>query len=93
MVSEYHDYPIRIEPAVSVLPKTLIPGHEYSIDTPVLKPVSIGVMEMSTSEINTLTPINHEPVFFPEGGLTTGSGIPQTYNGPVYDHKVPVYIH
>ncbi|MDP2796517.1 MAG: hypothetical protein Q8N94_03295 [Methanoregula sp.] len=92
MVPEYHGYPIRIEPGVSVLPTTLVPGREYSSDTPILMPVSIGVMETSTSEIETRSPIDHEPVFFPGGGFTTGVGIPPTNNGPLYNHKVPVYI-
>jgi hypothetical protein len=92
MIPEYHGYPIPIEPGVSVLPTTLRPGHEYSSDTPVLMPVSIAVMEKSTLEIETRSPIGHEPVFFPDGGFTPGLGIPPTYNGPAYDHQVPVYI-
>jgi hypothetical protein len=92
MVPEYHGYPIRIEPGVSVLPTTLVPGHEYSSDTPILQPVSIGVMELSTSAINTRSPVDHEPVFFPRGVFTPGTSISPVYNGPVYDHPVPVYI-
>ncbi len=92
MVPEYHGKAIRIEPGVSVLPTTFVPGHEYSSDTPILKPVSIGVMETRTSKIETRTPIDHEPVFFPKGVFTLGLGISPAYNGPVYDHPVPVYI-
>jgi hypothetical protein len=92
MVPEYHGYPIRIEPGVSVLPTTLVPGREYSSDTPVLMPVSVGAMETSTSVIETRAPIGHEPVFFPKGVFTPGLGIPPAYNGPVYDHPVPVYV-
>ena len=55
-------------------------------------PISIGVMELSTSKIETRTPIDHEPVFFPKGVFTPGLGIPPAYNGPVYDHPVPIYI-
>ena len=39
MVPEYQGYPIAIEPGTTVLPTTLVPGHEYSGDTPVLVPV------------------------------------------------------
>jgi len=92
MVPEYHGYPIRIEPGVSVLPTTRVPGREYSSDTPVLMPINIGLMELSTSKIETRTPIDHEPVFFPKGAFTPGLGISPVYNGPVYDHPVPVYI-
>jgi len=92
MIPEYHGYPIRIEPGATVLPTTLVPGREYSRDTPVLMPVSIGVVETSTSEIDTRSPVDHEPVFFPRGVFTQGTGIPLAYNGPVYDHPVPVYI-
>lgn len=92
MVPDYHGYPIAIEPGVSVLPTTLRPGHEYSSDTPVLMPVSIVVTETSTSEIETRSPLDHEPIFFPGGGFTPGFGIPPTYNGIAYDHQVPVYI-
>jgi hypothetical protein len=91
MVPEYHGYPIPIEPGVSVLPTTRRPGHEYSGDTPVLVPVIITLVETTRSEIDTRTPVSHEPVFFP-GGNFTGSGIPTANNGFEYDHQVPVYI-
>ena len=92
MVPEYHGSPIRIEPGVSVLPTTLVPGHEYSRDTPILMPISIGVMEPGSMKIDTRTPVDHEPVFFPRGAFTPGTGTPTAYNGPVYDHKVPVFV-
>jgi hypothetical protein len=92
MVPEYNGYPIRIEPGVSVLPTTLVPGHEYSSNTPVLVPVSIVTSELSTTAIDTRSPVDHEPVFFPKGAFTPGTGISPIYNGPVYDHPVPVYI-
>jgi hypothetical protein len=87
MVPEYHGYPIAIEPGASVLPTTRVPGHEYSADTPVLLPVTVVVMEPRATEINTRRPVNHEPVFFPEGMFTPGS------NFPMYDHPVPVYVN
>jgi hypothetical protein len=86
MVPEYHGYPIAIEPGATVLPPTLVPGHEYSADTPVLVPVTVAVMETSMAEIDTRHPVGHEPVFFPNGVFTPGS------NFPAYDHPVPVYI-
>jgi hypothetical protein len=92
MVPEYHGSPIAIEPGVTVLPTTLVPGHEYSRDTPVLMPVTVAVMETSGSEIDTRTPFGHEPLFFPGGNFTPGSCITPGCDGPVYDHPVPVYI-
>jgi len=86
MVPEYQGYPIAIEPGTSVLPITLVPGHEYSGDTPVLMPVTVAVMETSASEIDTRHPVGHEPVFFQNGVFTPGSQFPS------YDHPVPVYI-
>jgi hypothetical protein len=91
MVPVYNGYPIAIEPGTSVLPTTLVPGHEYSADTPVLVPVTIVVMEPVDGEINTSYPSGSEPLFFPEGMFTPGScTLPCA--GRVYDHRVPVYI-
>jgi hypothetical protein len=92
MVPEYHGYPIAIEPGASVLPTTLVPGHEYSGDTPVLMPVSVAVMETSESNIDTRHPVGHEPLFFPNGTFTPGACVTPACDGPVYDHPVPVYI-
>ncbi len=92
MVPEYHGYPIAIEPGTSVLPTTLVPGHEYSGDTPVLIPITLAVMETSGSVINTRNPVGHEPVFFPKGVFMPGSEIPSTCNCPTYNHTVPVYV-
>ncbi len=92
MVPEYHGYPVAIEPGATVLPTTLVPGHEYTGDTPVLMPVSVAVMETSASEINTRNPVGHEPLFFPGGVFTPGSEAPLNCNCPAYDHPVPVYI-
>jgi hypothetical protein len=86
MVPEYHGYPVAIEPGTSVLPTTLVPGHEYSADTPVLMPVTVAVMETSMVEIDTRHPAGHEPLFFPDGVFTPES------NFPTFDHPVPVYI-
>ncbi len=91
MVPEYHGYPIAIEPGTSVLPTTLVPGREYSADTPILVPVTIAVMEQVDREINTSYPYGREPLFFPDGIFTPGScTLPCA--GRVYDHPVPVYI-
>jgi hypothetical protein len=92
MVPEYHGYPVAIEPGTSVFPTTRVPGHEYSGDTPVLMPVTIAVMETSTSEIETRNPVGHEPLFFPGGNFTTGSCVTPVCDGRVYDHPVPLYI-
>ena len=92
MVPEYHGYPIAIEPGASILPTTLVPGHEYSRDTPVLMPVTVALMETSASEIDTRHPVGHEPLFFPGGNFTPGSCVTPACDGPVYDHQVPVYI-
>ena len=92
MVPEYHGYPVAIEPGATILPTTLVPGHEYSSDTPVLMPVTIAVMETSGSEIDTRNPVGHEPLFFPGGVFTPGSCMTPGCDGPVYDHPVPVYF-
>ena len=92
MVPVYHGYPIAIEPGTSVLPTTLVPGHEYSGDTPVLMPVTVAVMETSVPEIDTRHPVGHEPLFFPGGNFTPGSCITPACNGLVFNHRVPVYI-
>ncbi len=92
MVPEYHGYPVAIEPGATVLPTTLVPGNEYSSDTPVLVPVTVAVMETSKSEIDTRTPVGHEPLFFPGGMFTPGSEVPPMCDCPTYDHTVPVYV-
>lgn len=93
MVPDYHGYPIAVEPGASLLPTTLVPGHEYTRDTPVLMPVTLAVMETSTSAIDTRTPVGREPVFFPGGNFTPGSGVIPLAGGSAYDHQVPVYIN
>jgi hypothetical protein len=55
-------------------------------------PVSVAVMETSESEIDTRSPVGHEPVFFPGDVFTPASGVPPVCNCPTYDHPVPVYI-
>jgi hypothetical protein len=91
MVPEYHGYPIAIEPGTRVLPTTLVPGHEYSADTPVLIPLTIAIREPADREINTSYPSGREPLFFPDGMFTPGS-CTLPCDGLVYDHRVPVYI-
>ena len=93
MVPEYHGYPVAIEPGVSVLPTTLVPGREYSSDTPVLMPVTVAVMEQASSAINTRDPVGHEPLFFPGGNFTPGPCVTPACDGPVFNHPVPVYIN
>jgi hypothetical protein len=92
MVPDYHGTPIAIEPGASPLPATLVPGHEYSSDTPVLMPVTIAVMEPGTSLIGTRAPVGREPVFFPGGTFMPGSSDTPLAGGSVYNHRVPVYI-
>jgi hypothetical protein len=92
MVPDYHGYPIAIEPGTSVLPTTLVPGNEYSSDTPVLMPVTIAVMETSGSVIDTRTPFGHEPLFFPDGTFTPGLCDMPGCDWVVYNHPVPVYV-
>jgi len=94
MVPDYHGSPIAIEPgATSPLPRTLIPGHEYTSDTPILMPITISVMEMSTAAIDTRTALGHEPVFFPGGNFIQGSSVTPLIGGSAYDHRVPVYMN
>ena len=92
MVPEYHGYPEAIEPGTTVITTTLVPGHEYTSDSPVLVPVTIAVMETSESKIDTRTPFGHEPLFFPGGTFTPAPCIAPICNGHMYNHPVPVYI-
>lgn len=92
MVPDYHGRPIAIEPGESPLPATLVPGHEYTSDTPILMPVTIAVMETGTPAIDTRTPIGREPVFFPGGTFTPGVSVTPLNGGSAFDHRVPVYI-
>jgi hypothetical protein len=93
MVPDYHGSPIAIEPGESPLPTTLVPGHEYTSDTPVLMPVTIAVMETSMSAIDTHEPVGREPVFFPGGNFIPGSSVTSLGSGSAYDHRIPVYIN
>jgi hypothetical protein len=93
MVPDYHGTPIAIEPGSSPLPTTLVPGHEYTSDTPVLVPITIAVMESGTAVIDTHTPGGHEPVFFPGGTFMPGSSVTPLAGGSVYDHRVPLFIN
>lgn len=93
MVPEYHGFPIAIEPGESPLPTTLVPGTEYSPDTPVLRPVHLGMMLPVNRTINTRNPVGSEPVFNPEGEFTrpeSGTGL--FPGGEEYVHTVPVYV-
>ncbi len=92
MVPEYHGYPIAIEPGTTVLPTTLVPGNEYTGDTPVLMPITVAVMETSRSVIDTRTPFGHEPLFFPDGTFIQGSCVAPGCDGFLYDHPVPLYV-
>jgi hypothetical protein len=93
MVPDYHGIPIAIGPDTSPLPTTLVPGHEYTSDTPVLMPVTIAVMEQGTALIDTRAPVGREPLFFPGGTFVPGSSDTPLAGGSVYDHRVPVYIN
>jgi hypothetical protein len=92
MVPEYHGYPVAIEPGVSILPTTRVPGHEYSEDTSVLMPVTVAVMEPSSSPINTGDPVGHEPLLSPAGTFTPESCETSANKGVLLSHSVPVYI-
>jgi hypothetical protein len=94
MVPDYHGSPIAIEPgATSPLPTTFIPGHEYTSDTPILMPITISVIDMSTSGIDTRTALGNEPVFFPQGNFIHGSSVTPLSGGSVFNHSVPMYIN
>jgi hypothetical protein len=92
MVPGYQGLPIAIEPGVSVLPTTLVPGHEYTSDTPVLMPVTIAVMETGALAIDTRTPVGHEPTFFPGGNFTPVSPVNLPGDATTYNHQVPVFV-
>ncbi len=93
MVPDYHGTPIAIVPGQSPLPATLVPGHEYTSDTPVLIPVTIAVTETGTAPVYTRMPVGHEPVFFPSGTFSPGSGATPLAGGTVYTHRVPLFIN
>lgn len=93
MVPEYHGYPIAIEPGQSPLPTTLVPGTEYSSDTPVLHPISIGMMLSVNRTIDTHNPVEKEPLFAPDGEFIQRTEHLQPYsNGREYKYTVPVYV-
>lgn len=93
MVPEYHGYPIAIEPGQSPLPTTLVPGTEYSSDTPVLHPISIGMMLSVNRTIDTHNPVGNEPVFYPDGKFILLNSTTKTpRQGKEYSHCVPVYL-
>lgn len=93
MVPEYHGYPIAIEPGQSPLPTTLVPGKEYSVDTPILWPVSLGTMYAADRTIDTRNPVGREPLFAPGGEFTSKAASTQPYShGREYGYSVPVYV-
>lgn len=93
MVPEYHGYPIAIEPGQSPLPTTLVPGKEYSVDTPILWPVSLGTMRAADRIIDTRNPVGKEPLFAPGGEFIRKAESTQPYsNGREYGYTVPVYV-
>jgi hypothetical protein len=93
MVPEYHGYPIAIEPGQSPLPATPASGREYSTDTPVLMPVSLGTVFPVNRTIDTRNPVGKQPRFFPGGGFALRNGHVQSHaNGREFKHTVPVYV-
>ncbi len=92
MVPEYHGRPIPIEPGQSPLPTTMVPGTEYSEETPILQPIHLGVMVPVHRTIETRDPVAHEPVFAPEGDFIEGKVSATPYEGKEYTHIVPIFI-
>jgi len=93
MVPEYHGFPIAIEPGQSPLPTTLVPGTEYSSDTPILQPISIGTMHSVQRTIDTHNPVGNEPVFVPDGEFILLASTPNAPRlGKEYSHTVPAYL-
>lgn len=93
MVPEYHGYPIAVEPGQSPLPTTRAPGKEYSADTPVLMPVSLGTMFPVNRTIDTRNPVGKEPLFSPGGEFRLRPEHTQPYaRGREFEHTVPVYV-
>ncbi len=93
MVPEYHGYPIPIEPGQSPLPATIAPRTEYSLETPVLRPIQIGMMLHVNRTIETRDPVGREPVFAPDGEfvIMVESARPHI-QGMEFVHPVPVYV-
>ncbi len=93
MVPEYHGYPIPIEPGQSPLPATIAPRTEYSLETPVLRPIQIGTTLQVNRTIETRDPVGREPVFAQTGEfvLRKENAGPHT-QGLEFVHPVPVYV-
>jgi len=93
MVPEYHGYPIPIEAGQSPLPATIAPRTEYSLETPVLRPIQIGTMLEVNRTIETRDPVGREPVFAPDGEfiIVAESARPHI-RGMEFVHLVPVYV-
>ncbi|MDH7510774.1 MAG: hypothetical protein QHH04_07000 [Methanolinea sp.] len=93
MVPEYHGYPIAIEPGESPLPPTRAPGKEYSADTPVLMPVSLGTIFPVNRTIDTRNPVGKEPLFSPGGEFRLQEEPTLPYaKGRESEHTVPVSV-
>lgn len=92
MIPEYHGRPIPIEPGQSPLPTTLVPGTEYSEETPILQPIHLGLMLQMNRTIDTRNPVAHEPVFAPGGVFIEGKVSTTPYEGKEYTHIVPIFV-
>jgi hypothetical protein len=92
IVPEYHGYPIAIQPGQNPLTPTLVPGSEYSADTPVLQPFNLGMMLQVNRTIDTRNPVGNEPVFAPHGVFTVAAAPIPEYQGRWYTHTVPLSV-
>ncbi len=92
MVPEYHGRPIPIVPGESPLPTTLVPGTEYSEETPILQPIHLGLMIPVKRTIDTRDPVAHEPVFAPGGDFIEEKVSTTPFEGKEYTHVVPIFV-
>jgi len=92
MVPQYHGYPIAIEPGQSPLPITLVPGTEYSIETPILQPVHFGTMLSVNRTIDTHDPFAQEPLFARCSTFTPEKDTGVQYRGTWNSYTVPLYL-
>lgn len=92
MVPVYQGRPIAIEPGQSPLPTTLVPGTEYSADTPILQPVHIAMMIPVNRTINTKSPVGNENLLAPSASFIPSQRASEPYTGTEYTYTVPVYV-
>lgn len=92
MVPDYHEPPIPLEPGESPAGTPLLTATEYSEETPVLIPKTIGATLRTDVPVDTRNPLAREPVFFPGGQFTPRPKTTPPYEGVESIHPVRLYV-